>query len=232
VTDNGDKLALDPLYFPLPADVLYLHHEITRRACAIPHERHAEQRPDGATTFVVEAFLHSVPIDLSGKRLPDALQIGLEIVNVGDTLKIIGQQLVLVVAEKLAQGGVDFQKAAIRCDERHSDRGALHGATKGFLAGPQRFQRNMVAQCGAQRAGQEAQHVLHVRVKRCRHLTHDLQYPNCPSGAEQGRTDHRACTYSAASIPVDPGIVFGVLATQNAGLGDTEPGEAAGAAQP
>src|SRR4029079_9052051 len=89
----------------------------------------------------------------------------------------------------------------------------------------------MVSQCAAEGPGQEAQHVLHVRVERRRLLTHDLQHSDRPSRPEHGRTDHGACTYSAAGIPVDPGILFGVVTTQDPRLGDTESGQAARAAQ-
>ncbi len=88
---------------PLLADVLDLRDEVERHAVLVPHERHAEQRPDVVAGRVPVALLHVVRLALAPQQQAHVLEVGAEVFGVGERLERRPQQLVLLVTENRAE---------------------------------------------------------------------------------------------------------------------------------
>jgi len=88
--------------------------------------RSADQRdrqvaPDDLPVRVKVALAEPVGVDLAGQCLVEQLEVGIEVLVVGELLEAPRDQLVLVVAEHLAQGPVDHQQVTIEADQGHAD---------------------------------------------------------------------------------------------------------------
>ena len=90
------------------------------------------------------AFLHLVETDFPGKQAAYTIQIGGEVVGMGDLLKSAGEQFGLGVADENADRAVDLEPAAIERDQRHADGGKLKRVGEAFLAFAQHFFRALV----------------------------------------------------------------------------------------
>ena len=114
-------------------DVLDLGDEVQRAALAVAYERDGEHRRDDVPAGVEVAALHLVVADLSGEQLADVLDVGGEVVGVGDVLERLGEQLLGGVAGDREQRLVDADPAARGCEQRHSDRGLLEDELEALL---------------------------------------------------------------------------------------------------
>jgi hypothetical protein len=114
-------------------DVLDLGDEVQRVAVLVAHERDAEQDPDDAAVLAEVPLLHPVARPLAGDRLLQVGEVGVEIVGMRDVLERQVEQLVLGVADDLAEGGVHLDEAPVRADERHPDRRRVEGAAEALV---------------------------------------------------------------------------------------------------
>jgi hypothetical protein len=79
------------------------------------------------------ALLHLVGLDLTRQDLAELVEVGLQVVRVGDVLECALQQLGLAVADDLAQGAVDLEPAAVGSDQRDADRCLVEGFAEARL---------------------------------------------------------------------------------------------------
>src|SRR5579862_9649723 len=70
-------------------------------------------------------LLHVVGANLPGEHPSCVVEVELEVVGMRDVLEAALEQLVAGVADELAEGVVDLEKASVGRDERHADRGRL-----------------------------------------------------------------------------------------------------------
>ncbi len=59
------------------------------------------------------ALLHLVGVDFSGQHLTHILQIGFQILGVGDVLKGADKQIGFGITDQIAEGLVDFEPPAL-----------------------------------------------------------------------------------------------------------------------
>ena len=103
-------------------DVLDLADEVERLAVLVAKERDRQQDPDRPPVGAEVALLHLVAGDLAGEHLPDLLEVGLEVVGMGDVLERLGEELALGVSGQVAERTVDAHPAALGGDEGDPDR--------------------------------------------------------------------------------------------------------------
>ena len=120
-----DQLAL--------GDVLDLGDEVLGAALAVAHHRHGEHGGDHVPAGVEVAALHLVVADLPGEQAPHVLEVGREVVGVGDLLEGLGEQLLGGVAGDRQQRLVDAHPAALGGEQRHPDGGLLEDELEALL---------------------------------------------------------------------------------------------------
>jgi hypothetical protein len=116
-------------------DVLDLADEVQRPLLLVGGERDREERPDHAAVRVQVALVHLVGRAATRQDVLHERQVRVEVVGVGDRLERDLQQLVLGVADELAQRLVDLEPLALEPYERHSDRCVVERGLE-LLRGP------------------------------------------------------------------------------------------------
>jgi hypothetical protein len=120
-------------------DVLDLADEVDRGAVTCADERDAQEDPDQVAPLVEVPLLHLVRPNLAVQHLANETEVGFEVLRVGDVLKRPGEQLVVRVADELAERVVHPQEAAVGANQRHADRGEAERAAELLLALAQRL---------------------------------------------------------------------------------------------
>jgi hypothetical protein len=103
-------------------EVLDLADEVERPAVFVGRERDRQQRPDHAPVGVDVALVHLVGRAAAGEHVVDQREVRVEVVGVREVLEREPQQLLLGVADELAQRLVDVEPLALEPHERHADR--------------------------------------------------------------------------------------------------------------
>ena len=103
-------------------EVLDLADEVQRPAVLVGRQRDRQQRPDHAPVGVDVALVHLVGRAPAGEHVVDEREVGVEVVGVREVLERELQQLLLGVADELAQRLVDVEPLALEPDQRHADR--------------------------------------------------------------------------------------------------------------
>ena len=126
-------LAQRVLGAPALGDVLDLGDEVERLPGFVADERDRQQHPAVLAVGPHVALLHPVAAQLAGDDLAHQLEVGVEVVGVGDVLEGQPEQRPGVVADDLGQRAVDAQEAAVEADQRHADRRLLEGVGEALL---------------------------------------------------------------------------------------------------
>ena len=138
IVEQGAQVVLALADGPFGADpraeVLDLRDEVHRLALRIADQGHAEQAPEHAALLVHVALFHLVGADPPGDQVLEVVQVGIQVVGVGEVHEIAVQQLFAAVAEHAAQFVVDLQPAAIRGDQGHAQGRRVEGIAEALLA--------------------------------------------------------------------------------------------------
>ena len=103
-------------------DVLEHAHDVRRSAAVVDHLG-AGVHPHGRSVASDVALLAIEGLRLARGGAAGPVDVGREIVRVGQPVERRGEQLILLVAEQPAVGRVDPQPATVEVDHRHPDRG-------------------------------------------------------------------------------------------------------------
>ena len=139
-------LAQGQLIAPARGDVLNLQDEIQRLAVDVPHQRDVELDPDDVAGSMEISLFQVVRLDLAGQQLAGQLQVGGQVVGMGERLEVGGQQLGLAVAHDARERPIGPHPAAVGGHQGHADGGMLEYAFEGndvfcALVGGGRFAR-------------------------------------------------------------------------------------------
>src|SRR5215212_4876305 len=88
--------------------------EVLGFARRLPHERDSEVNPGYRAAFLEVALLHRVGFYLSGQKLVNLLEVGVEVVRVSYVLESLLQQLLTTVGDDMAQPWVEPQRASVQ----------------------------------------------------------------------------------------------------------------------
>ena len=113
--------AKSPLRLHAIGDVLNLVDEVMRFAGLQPYQGAAQLRPHHAPVLADIALVGLIGIDRPCQHPAHLGGIGVAVVRIGDRLNVGGKQLAFAVADDVAQGGIDREPAAIRCNQRRTD---------------------------------------------------------------------------------------------------------------
>src|SRR4051794_15594769 len=127
------QLAVEPLSV---GDVLHLRHETPSVAVFIASQGHPQLRPYRRAVTAQVALLQLVARDAAAKQFAEELDVGVEVVGMGDLMERPAGQLVGGVAENRAQRRIDVQAAAVQVDEGHADGRVVEGATQLLVRDP------------------------------------------------------------------------------------------------
>ena len=130
------ELTVEPLSV---GDVLHLRHEIPSVAVSIANQGHRQLRPDRRPVTAQVALLQLVARDAAAEQLAEELDVGVEVVGMGDVVERPAGQLLGGVAENCAQRRIDVQAVAVQVDEGHADRRILEGAAEVLVRDPAQF---------------------------------------------------------------------------------------------
>src|SRR5436190_22488273 len=119
VVREAVQVLLDPLAL---GDVLDLGDEVQGPTVLVAHDRDRQQDPDDRTLLGEVALLHLVRRAVAVDELVDVGEVGVEVVGVGDVREGQFLQLVLAVADQVAQRAVDLEEAPVEPDQGHADR--------------------------------------------------------------------------------------------------------------
>ena len=102
-------------------DVLDLPDEVDRLAGGIANDGHAQKPPDDRPVGPEITLLELEALDLPVENARHELEIGVEVVGMGHSLKAELGQLLLGAADEYAESPVGGQEGSVEGDERHSD---------------------------------------------------------------------------------------------------------------
>ena len=114
---TGVELALAAL-----ADVLHLGDQVEQLAVGVVDGRDAQRHPDVTAVGVQVALLAADRRDRAVDEGVEGLIAALDVIGVGDVREPAADQLVLGVAEHVAQGAVDLDPLPVGAGEGHADR--------------------------------------------------------------------------------------------------------------
>src|SRR4051812_4928675 len=105
---------------------------MTHRALLV-YRRDVHRDPDRMPFGVDVALLGPVAVALPDEQVGEGLEIGLDMVGMGDLAEGPAEQLVLRVAGELAERAVDALEAAAGRDQRHPDLAVVERAPEELL---------------------------------------------------------------------------------------------------
>ena len=79
------------------------------------------------------AFLHAVSGKIPGQHLTDEVEVGFQVVGVGDVLEGDLEQFPLGVSGDLTEGVVDLEPASLGRHQGHADGGMIEGIAEPIL---------------------------------------------------------------------------------------------------
>ena len=100
----------------------------------VAHQRHRQVWPRGVPVGVEVALAHPVAGDLAGDQLLEQVEVGLEVVRVGDALEGELVQLFRGVPEHLAQRLVDPHELTFEADQRDAHRRVVDGESPALFS--------------------------------------------------------------------------------------------------
>src|SRR5215212_4972862 len=103
----------------------------------LPHERDSEVNPGYRAAFLEVALLHRVGFYLSGQKLVNLLEVGVEVVRMGYVLESLLQQLLTTVADYIAEPLVDPQPSSVQRVVGDADGCLLECGPKALFALPE-----------------------------------------------------------------------------------------------
>ena len=103
-------------------DVLHVSDEVERLRLATADEEGTQVRPDRLAAFVPESNFGLIEIHLGVGHLLEGILDLHQVIKVRDLAGGEGEQLLLGVAEHIAQGPVHAQPVVVEPDESHADR--------------------------------------------------------------------------------------------------------------
>ena len=107
--------------------------KVVRLPGGVAREGDRQVDPEHRIILVEEALLHRVGFYLARDQSAGLVQVLVEVVGVGPGLDLRPQQVLLGVAEHLAQPAVDPEQRSVGRGVRHADRGLLEGGPESLL---------------------------------------------------------------------------------------------------
>ncbi len=129
------SIFLRPLAFGNVFDHADVVHGPARR---VVQQRNRQFAPHGLAVFAKITFLRAIDLKVAEPEAGNEGKIPRPIVRVSEALQAEGEDFVLRVAEHFAETPVDAEEAAVRADQRQSDRTFLENGAKSLFALPQR----------------------------------------------------------------------------------------------
>ena len=97
--------------------------EVRRLALLVANQRDRQQHPYRCCGRGDVALFHLVAIDVSREKTPELVQVGIELIGVGDVLEGACQELGLGVSREPGQRLVDLSPPTVELHDRLADRG-------------------------------------------------------------------------------------------------------------
>ena len=114
-------------------DVLDLAEQVADRPVAVVDRRDVQRDPDRVSLRVHVALLGPVAVALAIDQVAEGVEIGVDVVGVGDLAEGLAEQLMLRVAGELAEGAVDPLVATAGRDEGHPHVAVVEGLAEELL---------------------------------------------------------------------------------------------------
>ena len=94
---------------------------------------YAEQNPHGLPVLAKVAFLHAVRGKIPGQHTTGVVEVGFQVVGMGDVLEGPLEQFLLGVSGDLTEGVVDLEAASLRRHQGHADRSMIKGIAEAIF---------------------------------------------------------------------------------------------------
>jgi hypothetical protein len=103
-------------------------------AGGVSNKRNAEQNPDKMAPVMNVPLDHLIIGHFTGNETTHVRQVGIQVIRIGDRLKVARQQFPFVVADDLAERTVDLKPASVERHDGHPDGSVIEGAAEPLLA--------------------------------------------------------------------------------------------------
>ena len=133
VEDRG-RLAQRGFVLLAHADVFKHRDEVMRLAVGMAYQCYAEMRPDQSSTGMPVTLFQAVAVPFALQQPLHFMQVAWQVIGMAELLEGALQQLLLGIAEHLAEMAVDAQPLAIQGNMGNADGGVLEGCPETLFA--------------------------------------------------------------------------------------------------